>query len=157
MSLVERTPTGIPSDIPQPSMAWWDSNTATIIKYSLLGTLLFVLVLWVVLGSVHARRRVENGREPLRYHRWLVPKSHRPIYWQQNSLAYYRNSPRQILRSDPDPPPQYTTADMPPLYQPPKSKAADMAIQLPTYGGLGGESSRSVTNISRPQQGHNMV
>jgi len=161
MSLVERNPTGIPSDIPQPSMAWWDSNNATIVKYSLLGVLLFVLLLWLIVGSVHARRRIESGREPLRYHRWLVPKSHRPIYWQQNSLAYYRRTggvSRRVDPSDPDPPPEYDAVDMPPIYQPPKSKPiGEMAIPLPAYGEFEGESSQSVRNVPRTHSASSMV
>jgi len=144
MFLQRRNPTGEPAGLIEPSFAWWTSTKANIIKYSLLGLLAAILVAWVLIGSIHARRRVARGQAPLRYHRWLVPSSARPNYWQHHSAVYYRRTEPQTSRVDPDAPPQYTADMPPPTYQPPAKKESfpQEAIPLPSYAELVGESSR---------------
>ena len=48
---------------------WWYSDTAEVIKWTVLAAILFGIFLFLALGWVHARRRVRRGQAPLRYHR----------------------------------------------------------------------------------------
>ena len=46
-----------------------DAVRAVIIKWAVIGGLFAVLLAWIVIGHVHARRRVRKGRPLLAYHR----------------------------------------------------------------------------------------
>ncbi|KAI4270459.1 MAG: hypothetical protein LQ337_006670 [Flavoplaca oasis] len=98
---------------------WWHSETAEVIRWVIVAALLFGLFLLVAGGYVHARRRVRRGQTPLRYHRWLLPRSQRrfqpaqPFPYQQNPYEMYPY---------PAPPPAYHNngGPPPPRYEPPQ-------------------------------------
>lgn len=48
---------------------WWDSPTAIIVKWSILGAIVLFMFVWFVGGYIHARMRIKKGLPPLRYHR----------------------------------------------------------------------------------------
>jgi len=145
MFLLKRNPTGLPAGLPPENTTWWSSETSIIVKYSLLAVFIAVLLLWVVVGSAHARRRIARGQTPMRYHRWLVPREHRPVYWAGHSQYHYYNQsqPRRSRAPElaPAPPPEYNAADMPPVYQPPAKLPTTQTILPPSYAELHGESS----------------
>ena len=49
--------------------SWWYSDRAEAIKWGVVGGIFFIVVLWLVGGYFHARRRVKKGLPPLAYHR----------------------------------------------------------------------------------------
>ncbi|KAF2675371.1 hypothetical protein BT63DRAFT_409462 [Microthyrium microscopicum] len=118
-------------------LGWWYSPTAYIVKWAVVLGLFMTFFLWVTLGYLHARRRIRMGNKPLAYHRWLVPRSQR-MPPPQNEYGYYNpGSYGMQNQHNMEPPPLYSSADMPPSYQPPPggSKVAPMqdSRPLPSY------------------------
>ena len=51
---------------------WWYSNTAYIVKWSILGGLVLIFFVWFVGGYFHAKSRIRKGLPLLKYHMvWL--------------------------------------------------------------------------------------
>jgi len=48
---------------------WWYSRTGYIVKWSVFFGLVTVVGLYLLLGYLHAKRRLRKGLVPLRYHR----------------------------------------------------------------------------------------
>ncbi|KAF2459780.1 hypothetical protein BDY21DRAFT_177993 [Lineolata rhizophorae] len=112
--------------------SWWSTPTGYIVKYTLLGVIFLLILLWIVGGYMHAQIRMKKGLAPLSYHRFLVPRSQRarfPPAHTQNNYTFYRTSPYDPrtqqphpdsvgMNTFPEPPPVYSN-DAPPQYQPP--------------------------------------
>lgn len=121
-------------------VGWWYSPTAYIVKWTVVLSLFLLFFLWVTLGYLHARRRLRNGLKPLAYHRWLVPRSYRPQL-PQNNYAYYRPGAYGMQDQRMETLPVYSSADMPPSYQPPPGgtkvapyqEVREMSIPAPAY------------------------
>ncbi|KAF2836358.1 hypothetical protein M501DRAFT_919256, partial [Patellaria atrata CBS 101060] len=99
---------------------WW-TDTGVIVKYCIFLFIFLVIFGWIIGGFIHARRRLNRGQPPLRYHKWLVPRSHRNPR-PQNQFSFYQQGQGQGqaygMQAYPEPPPLYTQ-DAPPAYQPP--------------------------------------
>lgn len=92
------------------------------VRYAIVALIFAALVIFVVGGYVHARRRVRQGMTPLPYHRWMVQRRYYdagPRYqtYQAPGHTYVMDAyppPPQA-----PPPPAYNPADAPPpVYQP---------------------------------------
>ncbi|KAI1262826.1 hypothetical protein F5Y18DRAFT_145077 [Xylariaceae sp. FL1019] len=111
---------------------FWYTKEGYIVKYILFLTFIFVLLLWIVGGRAHARRRMRKGLRPMAYHSWLLSRSERgtydPRYAQytypnQQHPVYYRPAYGQTpggqneygMYNMPPPPPVYD-ASRPPMY-----------------------------------------
>lgn len=44
-------------------------QTGVAIKWAVVGAIIILLVLWLVLGRLHAQRRIRRGQRPMVYHR----------------------------------------------------------------------------------------
>ncbi|KAL9130507.1 MAG: hypothetical protein Q9217_001327 [Psora testacea] len=70
---------------------WWGySPTATAVKWSLIGALLLLVLIWLIGGYYHARRRVKKGQTPLPYHRFLLPRHQRVRHAPQPPFTFYQ-------------------------------------------------------------------
>ncbi len=58
---------------------WWYSTPGQIVRWTGLGVIVSLALLWFIGGYVHARLRVKSGKEPLAYHR--VRKTSRSQHW----------------------------------------------------------------------------
>jgi len=102
---------------------WW-TRTGQIVRWSIfLGIFVFIMA-YIFIGYWHAKRRINKGLAPLKYHRWLLNRQQRARYdpSYQNPSVYYQPYPPQGqqygLHSMP--PPMYDpNGSMPPTYQPP--------------------------------------
>jgi hypothetical protein len=47
----------------------WYSKTGILIKWAILIGIVLIVVLYIILGRMHARLRIDKGLAPLRYHR----------------------------------------------------------------------------------------
>ena len=85
------------------SDATW--RTAFIVRWSILGGIILLLVLWLVGGHLHARRRVRQGKPPLFYHKvtfeaaqhflintrqFLAPSTPQADTALQNQFSFYK-------------------------------------------------------------------
>ncbi|KAF2088114.1 hypothetical protein K490DRAFT_64788 [Saccharata proteae CBS 121410] len=112
---------------------FWYTPKGYTVKYAIFGSILFLFFLWFVLGSIHARKRMQKGLPPLAYHRWLVsrsmrarfqapPQNHFTFYQNPNGYPYPPPQPNAYYPMSPyteAPPPVYNGNDVPPTYQPP--------------------------------------
>ncbi|KIV89769.1 hypothetical protein, variant [Exophiala mesophila] len=76
---------------------WWYSDTAYIIKWSVIAFLVIACLAFFLGAYLHARRRMAKGQPPLRYHRWLVPRRSRYAFAQAHPehahhFSFYRNA-----------------------------------------------------------------
>ncbi|KAL8878470.1 MAG: hypothetical protein Q9198_003723 [Flavoplaca austrocitrina] len=142
---------------------WWHSETAEVIRWVIVAALLFGLFLLVAGGYVHARRRVRRGQTPLRYHRWLVPRSHRRSQPAQPFTFYQHQQNPYEMYPYPAPPPgrtlRFSTSmhgtnfiayhnngvPPPPRYEPPQgaSKMNPSQQTFPPGPPLAGETSNA--------------
>ncbi|KAK0729275.1 hypothetical protein B0T21DRAFT_292176 [Apiosordaria backusii] len=113
---------------------FWNTKTGVIVKWSLfLGIILF-FGLYLLIGYIHARKRVQKGLPPLAYHRFLVNRATlaqvdpRYRYPQSNFSPYhggYSNSgggdgyQYYNMQGMPPPPVYDPNAPRPPVYEPP--------------------------------------
>ncbi|KAJ4355280.1 hypothetical protein N0V95_003035 [Ascochyta clinopodiicola] len=142
---------------------FWYTTKGQIIKWSILGSLFGLFMLWFIGGYIHAKRRMKKGKPLLAYHRFLVsyqertrynqtPQNHFAFYAAQNPQAYPNNRPPYQQRADgswPEPPPLYNGGDAPPGYfAPPGASKANpnqsgaQTVEMPMYGApVGGQQS----------------
>ncbi|TVY46540.1 hypothetical protein LOCC1_G003344 [Lachnellula occidentalis] len=102
---------------------WW-TRTGQIARWSIFLAIFVLIMAYIIIGYWHAKRRINKGLAPLKYHRWLLNRQTRARYdpSYQNPSAYYQPYPPQDqqygLHSMP--PPMYDpNAPLPPSYQPP--------------------------------------
>ncbi|KAG5977401.1 hypothetical protein E4U55_006844 [Claviceps digitariae] len=101
--------------------SWWHSQTGIIVRWVVFFVILALILLYILGGTLHARRRMRKGLEPLAYHRCLVRRRFRapppnqqqwPVNQQQ--AGYYNQQPQQSGHQ-----PAYPMNDMPlPAYDP---------------------------------------
>jgi len=134
------------------------STTGVAIKWAVVGAILILLVLWLVLGRMHAQRRIRRGQRPMVYHRFLVPRPQRARFYPQPQ--YNSNGPHgwggEGYPMQAYPPPAYNTDHVPPpVYQPPNGGAkinpdqdwAAVPPPGPPPGHEAGESSRMMETV----------
>ncbi|MCJ1444213.1 MAG: hypothetical protein MMC23_004714 [Stictis urceolatum] len=106
--------------------SWWYSQTASIVKWSILAGIVLFFMAWFLGGYWHARMRIRKGLPLMKYHRFLVPdhQKQKPPSALQNEFSFYRveNEGYQMDHMQPPPPPPGydPNAPMPPSYQPPE-------------------------------------
>ncbi|KAK3956004.1 hypothetical protein QBC32DRAFT_3217 [Pseudoneurospora amorphoporcata] len=54
---------------------FWYTKTGVIVKWSLFLGLSTFFGLYLILGYLHAKRRITKGQPPMAYHRWLVARN----------------------------------------------------------------------------------
>ncbi|KAF9699897.1 hypothetical protein EKO04_002415 [Ascochyta lentis] len=141
---------------------FWSTQKGQIVKWSILGSLFGLFMLWFIGGYLHARRRLKAGKPLLKYHRFLVswqeykhygqtppprpPQSHFTFY-DANAPNPYQNRPAYQQRADGsggEAPPLYNGGDAPPVYGgPPGAVKLDQGqtapMEMPRYGGQQGD------------------
>ncbi|GAB1310993.1 hypothetical protein MFIFM68171_01203 [Madurella fahalii] len=121
-----RTPDGF-IDETSCYVPFWSTRTGTIVKWSLFFAIIVVFGLYLLIGYVHAQKRLSKGLAPLGYHRFLVPRSTlaqvdpRYRYPQSTSTTIHPYAPdSQYYDMHAMPPPVYDpNAPRPPTYEPP--------------------------------------
>ncbi|KAI4241044.1 MAG: hypothetical protein L6R40_004792 [Gallowayella cf. fulva] len=138
--------------------SWWYSDTAEGIKWAVLAAIILAVFLFLLGGYIHAKRRVRRGQAPLRYHRWLLPRSQRqypPSRQTQFSFYQHQQNPYE-MNAYPPPPPAYQNNEIPPpQYEPPPgaSKANPNQHTAPPRPYFAGEASNA--GPASPAMGHN--
>ncbi|KAL8776623.1 MAG: hypothetical protein Q9213_008196 [Squamulea squamosa] len=102
--------------------SWWYSDTAEAIKWAVVAAIIFGIFLFLAGGYIHARRRVRRGQAPLRYHRWLLPRSQRRNVPSRSFTFYQHQQSPYEMNPYPAPPPAYRNHEgpPPPQYEPPQ-------------------------------------
>lgn len=110
---------------------FWYTKTGVIVKWSLFLGLSTLFGLYLILGYLHAKRRITKGQPPMAYHRWLVarndlarvdPRYPYPPHPQTTSFHPYtqhqqQQQPYGNYGMHPVPPPVYDPdAPRPPMY-----------------------------------------
>ncbi|KAI4183394.1 MAG: hypothetical protein L6R41_005424 [Letrouitia leprolyta] len=145
---------------PYDDDGWWYSDTAEAIKWAVVAFIFLAIILFFAGGYLHAQRRMKRGQAPLRYHRWLLPRSQRLRYAPQQQFTFYHHQQNPYeMQPYPPPPPAYHHNEMPPppQYEPPQGASKtnpDQRYTAPLGPPPAGEMSRSgpVSPIS-PIQG----
>ncbi|KAI0853339.1 hypothetical protein F5Y00DRAFT_224440 [Daldinia vernicosa] len=104
---------------------FWYTRTGVIVKWSLFLGILLLLMLYLVLGRMHARKLIRQGRKPMAYHGWLLSRQERgtvdPQYaWPQASYTTYQQGPGYGAPNygmHHMPPPVYDPNNRPPMYE----------------------------------------
>ncbi|KAK4110408.1 hypothetical protein N656DRAFT_770092 [Canariomyces notabilis] len=132
-----RTPDGF-LDESTCYVPFWATRTGTIIKWSLFFGLILLCVLYLLVGYVHAQRRLNKGLAPLGYHRFLVSRASLARvdphyqYSQPENTAIYPYAPgNNYYDMHAMPPPVYDpNAPRPPKYEPPAGATkVDFSLQ----------------------------
>ncbi|KAK6210751.1 hypothetical protein LQW54_005956 [Pestalotiopsis sp. IQ-011] len=105
---------------------WW-TRTGIIVKWSIFLAIVVGFMLWLVLGYMHAKRRINKGLKPLGYHRCLLGRAELarvdPAYGYPHATytnyappgaGYYGMQPMPPPVYDPNRPPQYPGGPAPP-------------------------------------------
>ncbi|KHE90005.1 hypothetical protein GE21DRAFT_1268704 [Neurospora crassa] len=125
---------------------FWYTRTGVIVKWSLFLGLSTFFGLYLILGYLHAKRRITKGQPPMAYHRWLVARDDiarvDPRYADPQTTFRPYGNPAVLTRPGsqqqqpygnygmyPVPPPVYDPdAPRPPMYPgPPPTMAMAMA------------------------------
>ncbi|TAQ84744.1 hypothetical protein B7494_g6929 [Chlorociboria aeruginascens] len=96
---------------------WW-TTTGQIVKWSVFFGLLAILIAYLVIGHIHAKRRIKKGLAPLAYHKWLLSREDRAKFdptFQGSSTYYYPDGQQPYgMPMHRMPPPVYDPHSMPP-------------------------------------------
>lgn len=118
----------------EPSF-WW-TKTGQIVRWSVFLGLFTLFTAYIVIGYLHAKRRMKKGLPLLAYHRWLVNGGERSQYdpSYRNPSTYYYQYGQPGLQTgygmQPIPPPVYDpNAPLPPSYQTPMTASKVDASQ----------------------------
>ncbi|KAK3986892.1 hypothetical protein QBC44DRAFT_131685 [Cladorrhinum sp. PSN332] len=121
---------------------FWNTKTGIIVKWSLFLGFLIFSGLYLLIGYIHAKKRIQKGLAPLGYHRFLVPRATlarvdpRYRFPQANIRPYAPNGQQAYDMYSVPPPPVYDpNAARPPMYmyEPPVgSTKVDYNQQLPS-------------------------
>ncbi|KAK4218862.1 hypothetical protein QBC37DRAFT_179715 [Rhypophila decipiens] len=106
---------------------WW-TRTGVIVKWALFLGLTTILFLYLLIGYLHAKSRMNKGLAPLGYHRFLVARRDlarvdpRYQYPAATAYPYYPNQgpgqgPAYGMHTMPPPPVYDPNAPRPPVYQ----------------------------------------
>ncbi|KAK1757393.1 hypothetical protein QBC47DRAFT_399735 [Echria macrotheca] len=109
---------------------FWYTKTGVIVKWSLfLGFIVFIM-LYLILGYMHAQKRIRKGLKPLAYHRFLVSRRQLamvdPNYRPPQAVAtpYYYGPGPDAYGMHAMPPPVYDPNSRPPVYPGPPPMGA---------------------------------
>lgn len=143
--------------------SWWHSKTGTIVRWVLFFAIFGTITLYVLVGYLHAKRRLRKGLRPLAYHRCLVSRrSYGPPvnqHWPngQPFRVYCYQQPQQSGYYQPaypmnDMPLPAYDPNRPPVYSgPPEGGSKVDPSQNTTPGNRGPESNPAPTYA--PPQG----
>ncbi|KAI1401424.1 hypothetical protein F4819DRAFT_328185 [Hypoxylon fuscum] len=104
---------------------FWYTRTGVIVKWSIFLGIIVLLSLYLILGRMHAKKRVNRGLKPLAYHRFLLSRQELaasdPRYaWPQAQYTNYQAGPGYGPGGNygmhPVPPPIYDPNNRPPMY-----------------------------------------
>ncbi|KAK4239685.1 hypothetical protein C8A03DRAFT_32206 [Achaetomium macrosporum] len=104
---------------------FWNTRTGYIVKWSLFLGIVTIISLYLLLGYIHAQRRIRRGLAPLGYHRFLVSRATLaqvdPRYRYPQPMNVYPYAPEGYYYDmHAMPPPVYDpNAPRPPKYEPP--------------------------------------
>ncbi|KAH8899229.1 hypothetical protein GQ53DRAFT_303962 [Thozetella sp. PMI_491] len=103
---------------------FWYTRTGIIVKWSLFLGFTVIIGLYILIGYIHAKRRLRKGLVPLAYHRWLVSRSALarvdPRYAYPQAAGYQPYNPNSYGMNWVPPPPVYDpNATRPPMYNGP--------------------------------------
>ncbi|KAK4170197.1 hypothetical protein QBC43DRAFT_1689 [Cladorrhinum sp. PSN259] len=104
---------------------FWDTKTGIIVKWSLFLGFLVFFGLYLLIGHIHAKKRIQKGLPPLAYHRFLVPRATlarvdpRYRFPQASVRPYAPNGQAYDMYNMPPPPVYDPSAPRPPMYEPP--------------------------------------
>ncbi|KAL2199902.1 hypothetical protein P885DRAFT_75083 [Corynascus similis CBS 632.67] len=105
---------------------FWATKTGVIIKWSLFLGFMAIIILYLLIGYIHAQKRIKKGLAPLRYHRLLVPRAALsqvdPRYRPPPAGNFAYGHPEQYyydMHAMPPPPVYDPNAPRPPQYEPP--------------------------------------
>ncbi|KAL2260684.1 hypothetical protein VTK26DRAFT_5233 [Humicola hyalothermophila] len=104
---------------------FWATRTGVIVKWSLFFGLIAVVLLYLLIGWLHARSRLKKGLVPRKYHRFLVSRAALarvdPNYRYPEPASIDPYAPEgQYYDMHAIPPPVYDpNAPRPPMYEPP--------------------------------------
>ncbi|KAI1772609.1 hypothetical protein F4818DRAFT_133612 [Hypoxylon cercidicola] len=105
---------------------FWYTRTGVIVKWSIFLGIITLLALYMVLGRMHAKKRVNKGLKPMAYHGWLLSRQERagvdPRYaWPQASYTSYQQPGAGYgpgtYGMHAMPPPVYDPNNRPPMYE----------------------------------------
>lgn len=119
---------------------WWYSREGYIVRWSLFLAFLLLITVYLGGGYAHARSRLRKGLMPLRYHRWMIKRSHLaqldPRYAPpQPAYGTYRPADAYGMNGNMPPPPVYDpNAARPPIYSPPEGASKINPAQGYGYG-----------------------
>ncbi|KAK5663751.1 hypothetical protein OQA88_4182 [Cercophora sp. LCS_1] len=124
---------------------FWYTKTGVIVKWSLFLGLIVFIGLYLLLGYIHAQKRIQKGLAPLGYHRFLVSRAQlarvdpRYRFPEAEAAPYYYNQQQQYYMHAMPPPPVYDpNSARPPMYPgppPPEgSTKVDPSQQQPVAG-----------------------
>jgi len=146
----------------QSGDSWYNTPRTGIVLAIACSILGAGFVLWLIFGAWHVRHRIRHGKEPMLYHKLLVPAKDRALYWRGHSPLYVPQRPqrqrdlerqwpggRTNARLEGDDLPGYDAEESPPKYQPPTPKPED--VELPDYAQSAEGSSSS---LPRPSPSH---
>lgn len=107
----------------------WDddhyySSTVVNIKWAILVIMIVLVWVYFIGGYIHGHRRWKQGKAPLAYHRWFLPRRQYASYeldaHRQQQFSFYRQAQPNGYDIHPMPPPAYNpNMPPPPSYQPP--------------------------------------
>ncbi|OTB00740.1 hypothetical protein M426DRAFT_324100 [Hypoxylon sp. CI-4A] len=107
-------------------LVWfWYTRTGVIVKWSVFFGIILLLGLYLILGRLHAKKRVRRGLKPMSYHGWMLSRQERagvdPRYaWPQATYSNYQQGPGGPgygMQGYPAPPPVYDPNNRPPMYE----------------------------------------
>ncbi|KAI0383538.1 hypothetical protein F5Y04DRAFT_27378 [Hypomontagnella monticulosa] len=109
-------------------LVWfWYTRTGVIIKWSIFVGITTLLALYLILGRMHAKKRVQRGLKPMAYHSWLLSRQEKaavdPRYaWPDATFTNYQpapgyGAPNNTYGMHPMPPPVYDPNNRPPMYE----------------------------------------
>ncbi|KAI4870197.1 hypothetical protein F4820DRAFT_287291 [Hypoxylon rubiginosum] len=104
---------------------FWYTRTGVIVKWSLFLGITILLALYLILGRMHAKKRVRSGLKPKAWNAWLLSRQERsgvdPRYaWPQASYSGYQQPAPGYGPGNYGmhamPPPVYDPNNRPPMY-----------------------------------------
>ncbi|KAK0730366.1 hypothetical protein B0H67DRAFT_548333 [Lasiosphaeris hirsuta] len=133
---------------------FWYTRTGVILKWSLFLGLTALIGLYILLGYLHAKRRIAKGLAPLGYHRWLISRSQlarvdpRYQYPAANAMPYNPNNQYYNMHAMP-PPPVYDP-NRPPMYPGPPGPPDGATKVDPSQQDTGVEPARRFDEYQAP-------
>jgi len=113
---------------PDAGVSWWWTPAGMALRYAIVALLFGSVLLFFLIGYIHARRRMRKGLPLLPYHRWMV--RNRAYYADERYVTYQQPGRAYVMENYAPPPPAYNPSDAPPpVYQPPEGGSKVIADQ----------------------------